>query len=820
MTSVSVRLEGHGNHLVTLNVVPASEVGRKSKVNSHNKDSGFSGIKFERSSTNNQESHEKANREEKTRSTKKKIKKKRRRVRKKKVPVKKKDFFKINRESCVLGSLARFHNGERSVAEYRTLLEERDRKMEEEAKQNARERRRAWQETKKKIAENEARLQREREQRLREHEEELAQQELERIENLKRMKAHADKLRRHKDEMLEKAREEARLRAERARAGEDVTKEIPWGKLTPAQKKDVLLKRFAAKEAHMKTVKANKDRIMRELILKKEREARLREKRKADAELEREKRRLELVKKAKANEEKILKIATERHAAEIERKNKRRDDLIERHKVIAARKYAPGPGPGQYKLPDIADTISGGSWSTANPKSDVDVRIYEASQMPGPGHYTLPDQATQVRGGTWGKQNPKSDLEMMLLEKAQMPAPCEYTLPDVSTLIKGGTWGKHSGKSEVEKLQMEASKIPGPGAYGMFSEFDRFAHPMEKEKFNPMNKPGARRKLRGKEAELQLQAFLKRQMTVEGGVSQYDDNGKLLDWETRRANAKAAKEFQRKKMMKHFAEKEVLLREKREKKARHFAEAQALKQKKLAIAAKQRERNAEKLAEGRRQLRLKMQRNQAKVMLIKEQKWHEEQERQNIRRLELIKTHKRKKAKEDAKIPTPGPSAYKLPDQATQVTGGTWGKFVSKSELDRIILRANDTPAPNQYKLPDQATQVTGGTWGKFSGKSETELLIEAAKETPGPGAYTLPDQTTQVTGGKFGKFSGKSQLDMQILEAKETPAPNEYGVLSIFDVPGSPYLIEKFKRSVHPSVAQHMEALKSQKKKKKKKFH
>ena len=45
----------------------------------------------------------------------------------------------------------------------------------------------------------------------------------------------------------------------------------------------------------------------------------------------------------------------------------------------------------------------------------------------------------------------------------------------------------------------------------------------------------------------------------DSGLSQYDENGKLLSWDERRKNAKASMEIKREKIAKKFEDKEKLL---------------------------------------------------------------------------------------------------------------------------------------------------------------------------------------------------------------------------------------------------------------------
>lgn len=85
---------------------------------------------------------------------------------------------------------------------------------------------------------------------------------------------------------------------------------------------------------------------------------------------------------------------------------------------------------------------------------------------------------------------------------------------------------------------------------------------------------------------------------------------------------------------------------------------------------------------------------------------------------------------------TQGPGEYETRQSLEGPTGGTWGKYRPKSDLEWIIYRASQLPGPGQYNDVDLTKLVTGGTWGKYAPKSDVEWQIYRASQIPGPGEY------------------------------------------------------------------------------------
>jgi len=170
----------------------------------------------------------------------------------------------------------------------------------------------------------------------------------------------------------------------------------------------------------------------------------------------------------------------------------------------------------------------------------------------------------------------------------------------------------------------------------------------------------------------------------------------------------------------------------------------------------------------------KMNANYRRMEAMKEMKAAIEIERREMNRKEWIRRAKWKEQTAVERSVTPGPGAYAQPSTLAN-SGGSWGKFKPKSDLDLIIARAAETPAPGEYGVGTGSTlKVNGGTWGKFSGKSDLEERMYRAAQTPGPGEYK-PKVARGKEGVAFSSFTPKSELDIAILRAAESPAPGQY---------------------------------------------
>eukprot|EP00591_Stephanopyxis_turris_P005281 CAMPEP_0195521784 /NCGR_PEP_ID=MMETSP0794_2-20130614/19333_1 /TAXON_ID=515487 /ORGANISM="Stephanopyxis turris, Strain CCMP 815" /LENGTH=581 /DNA_ID=CAMNT_0040651403 /DNA_START=113 /DNA_END=1858 /DNA_ORIENTATION=- len=170
----------------------------------------------------------------------------------------------------------------------------------------------------------------------------------------------------------------------------------------------------------------------------------------------------------------------------------------------------------------------------------------------------------------------------------------------------------------------------------------------------------------------------------------------------------------------------------------------------------------------------RMEGNYARMAAMKEMKEAIDEKRRDLLRLEKIRRDEWRAATAVERSITPGPGAYELKSTLAD-SGGTWGKFKPKTELDWIEYRAAQVPAPGDYHSDKFSTlNKNGGSWSKYKPKTDVEWRMEKAAQEPGPGEYKvlLPASTTTAT---FGNFTPKSELDLVILRAKESPAPGEH---------------------------------------------
>ena len=121
--------------------------------------------------------------------------------------------------------------------------------------------------------------------------------------------------------------------------------------------------------------------------------------------------------------------------------------------------------------------------STANPKSDVEWKMYTAAKLPGPGQYEVATGIQGMKGGKFryvssaitsravpvlltqrcSSAKPKSDVEWMIYRASQTPGPGQYDPVDKKNAT--GKFSTSKPKSDVEWKIYNASKIPGPGQY-------------------------------------------------------------------------------------------------------------------------------------------------------------------------------------------------------------------------------------------------------------------------------------------------------------------------------------------------------------------
>jgi hypothetical protein len=100
----------------------------------------------------------------------------------------------------------------------------------------------------------------------------------------------------------------------------------------------------------------------------------------------------------------------------------------------------------------------------SNPKSYLDLEIRRAESIPGPCTYTLPDGGPGARsGGRFSTAKAKSDVEWCIHRAERLPAPGQYEparLPGPA----GGRISTAHVRGSIDHEIYRAKDIPGPGA--------------------------------------------------------------------------------------------------------------------------------------------------------------------------------------------------------------------------------------------------------------------------------------------------------------------------------------------------------------------
>eukprot|EP00943_MAST-04B_sp_MAST-4B-sp1_P005665 g5665.t1 len=168
------------------------------------------------------------------------------------------------------------------------------------------------------------------------------------------------------------------------------------------------------------------------------------------------------------------------------------------------------PGPGKYPMKQFGRGIKGGKLSTAMPKTDVEWKMYFASQTPAPHDYNIPynlgknfqggkfsldkrpsplknknianepgpsdyqnshslsyNNKNSNKGAIISTANPPSSVDLLVRRSRRIPAPHDYynKNQDFGQNIEGGKISKAKVPSEIAKQIRLASEIPGVGEY-------------------------------------------------------------------------------------------------------------------------------------------------------------------------------------------------------------------------------------------------------------------------------------------------------------------------------------------------------------------
>ena len=80
----------------------------------------------------------------------------------------------------------------------------------------------------------------------------------------------------------------------------------------------------------------------------------------------------------------------------------------------------------------------------------------------------------------------------------------------------------------------------------------------------------------------------------------------------------------------------------------------------------------------------------ARIKAVEKMREAVQLERATAQHKELIDHHRWKDSLNLERTITPGPGEYQLPDSSTLITGGTWGKFKPKTEIDVLQARVRN----------------------------------------------------------------------------------------------------------------------------------
>ena len=93
--------------------------------------------------------------------------------------------------------------------------------------------------------------------------------------------------------------------------------------------------------------------------------------------------------------------------------------------------------------------------STANPKSDVEVKIAAAAKIPGPGRYFLGGKTSEGRVNSNMGGRCKSALDMQLDVARDTPGPGSYDIPSSKFTAGVGAFSEAVVPSAVEMVSLK-----------------------------------------------------------------------------------------------------------------------------------------------------------------------------------------------------------------------------------------------------------------------------------------------------------------------------------------------------------------------------
>ena len=118
-----------------------------------------------------------------------------------------------------------------------------------------------------------------------------------------------------------------------------------------------------------------------------------------------------------------------------------------------------------------------------------------------------------------------------------------------------------------------------------------------------------------------------------------------------------------------------------------------------------------------------------------------------------------------------GVPPYKLPPGAPK-----FSVTVPKTPIELAMARASSTPGPGAYKI--KKPEIHGGTISKSEIPSDADVTAKRAEKIPGPARYAdyfLRSSTEDIRGGRFSNAKPLTLLELVELRSAETPAPHDY---------------------------------------------
>jgi hypothetical protein len=129
------------------------------------------------------------------------------------------------------------------------------------------------------------------------------------------------------------------------------------------------------------------------------------------------------------------------------------------------------PAPDYYQTPKTVDPekLKGVKFSDAFPKNYIEWTEYYAKQLPGPSDYRIP--TPRMSGGRFSEARPKSSVDWVVYFAKQTPGPNRYKVTGQtrygSTIPGGGRIGSGNPLGYIELEINRTRDNPGPGQYNL-----------------------------------------------------------------------------------------------------------------------------------------------------------------------------------------------------------------------------------------------------------------------------------------------------------------------------------------------------------------